>query len=90
MIILSYGKNHLIKILSSLIVKFSDVQAKNFCQVKLINCYLRELSVLLQKIDIRDWGQSRRRGWIDNAKTVSLQQGVFPLAGRAIWIITCI
>ena len=37
-------KNHLLKILSSLIVKFSDVQAENFYfQVKFINCYLREI-----------------------------------------------
>ena len=36
----------------------SDVQAENFYfQVKFINCYLREIIVLL-KNDIRDWGQS--------------------------------
>ena len=50
-------KNHLLKIQSSLIVKFT-VQAENFYfQVKFINCYLREIISLL-KIDIRDWGQS--------------------------------
>ena len=33
------------KILSSLIVKFTDVQAENFFfQVKFINCYLREIT----------------------------------------------
>ena len=48
------NKNHLLKILSSLIVEFSDVQAKNFYfQVAI----LERLSVVL-KIDIRDWGQS--------------------------------
>ena len=38
-------KNNLLKILSSLIVKFSaDVQAENFYfQVKFINCYLKEI-----------------------------------------------
>ena len=45
--------------LSSLIVKFSDVQAENFYfQVKFINCYLREI-ISFTKNDIRDWGQSR-------------------------------
>ena len=54
-------KNHLLKILSSLIVKFSDdVQAENFYfQVKFINCYLREIISYTKKIDIREWGQSR-------------------------------
>ena len=48
------------KILSSLIVKFSDVQAQNFYfQVKFINFYLREIISFTKKIDIRDWGQSR-------------------------------
>ena len=52
-------KNHLLKILSSLIVKFSDVQAENcYFQVKFIKCYLREIIRLTKKIDIRDWGQS--------------------------------
>ena len=52
-------KNHLLKILSSLIVKFRDVQAENFYfQVKFINCYLREIISFTKKIDIRDWGQS--------------------------------
>ena len=52
-------ENHLLKILSSLIVKFSDVQAENFYfQVKFINCYLREVISFTKKIDIRDWGQS--------------------------------
>ena len=52
-------KNHLLKILSSLIVKFSDVQADNFYfQVKFKNCYLREIISFTKKIDIRDWGQS--------------------------------
>ena len=54
-------KNHLLKILSSLTVKFS-VQAKNFYfQFKFINCYLREIiSFTKKKIDIRDWGQSSK------------------------------
>ena len=53
-------KNHLLKILSSLIVKFTDVQAKNiYFQVKFINAILERLSVLLKLIDIRDWGQSK-------------------------------
>ena len=52
-------KNHLLKILSSLIVKFTDVQAENFYfQVKFINCCLREIISFIKKIDIRDWGQS--------------------------------
>ena len=56
-------KNHLLKILSSLIVKFTDVQAQNFYfQVKFINCYLREIISFTKKIDIRDWGQSRLMG----------------------------
>ena len=51
-------KNHLLKIISSLIVKFTDVQAENFhFQVKFINCYLREI-ISFTKKDIRDWGQS--------------------------------
>ena len=50
-------KNHLLKILSSLIVKFTDVQAENFYfQVKFINCYL--IISFTKKIVIRDWGQS--------------------------------
>ena len=53
----NYENNHLIKILSSLVVKF-DVQAKNYSQVKFINCYLREIISFTTKIDIRDWGQS--------------------------------
>ena len=45
MIIFNYEK-YLLKILSSLIVKFSDVQAENFYfQVKFIKCYLERLSV---------------------------------------------
>ena len=53
-------KNHQ-KILSSLIVKFSDVQAENFYfQVKFINCYLREIISFTKKLDIRDWGQSKQ------------------------------
>ena len=52
-------KIHLLKISSSLIVKFTDVQAENFYfQVKFINCYLREIISFTKKIDIRDWGQS--------------------------------
>ena len=52
-------KNHLLKILSFLIVKFTDVQAENFYfQVKFINCYLREIISFTKKNDIRDWGQS--------------------------------
>ena len=48
------------KILSSLIVKFSDVQAENFYfQVKFINCFLRETISFTKKIDIIDRGQSR-------------------------------
>ena len=44
-IIFNNEKNHLLKILSSLIVKFSaDVQAENFYfQVKFIKCYLKEI-----------------------------------------------
>ena len=64
MIILNYEKKkNLLKIPSSLIVKFSDVQAENFYfQVKFINCYLREIISFTKKIDIRDWGQSRAYG----------------------------
>ena len=52
-------KNYLLKILSSLIVKFSDVKAENFYfQVKFINCYLREIISFTKKNDIRDWGKS--------------------------------
>ena len=55
----SYEKDHLLKILSSLIVKFSDVQVENFYfQVKFINCYLRVIISFTKKNDIRDWGQS--------------------------------
>ena len=51
--------NHLLKILSSLIVKFSDAQAENFYfQVKFINCYLREIISFIKKIDIRGRDQS--------------------------------
>ena len=51
-------KNHFLKILSSLIVRFS-VQAENFYfQVKFVNCYLREIISFTKKNDIRDWGQS--------------------------------
>ena len=61
MIIFKYEKNHLLKIIFSLIVKFSDVQAENFnFQVKFINCFLREI-ISFTKNDIRDWGQSRNR-----------------------------
>ena len=53
-------KNHL-KILSSLIVKFSDVQSENFYfQVKFINCSLREIISFTKKLDIRDGGQSKQ------------------------------
>ena len=52
-------KNHLLKILSSLIVISTNVQAKKFYfQVKFINCYLREIISFTKKIDIRDWSQS--------------------------------
>ena len=41
----------------------SDVQAENFYfQVKIINCYLREIISFTKKIDIRDWGQSMAIG----------------------------
>ena len=54
-------KIHLLKILSSLIVKFS-LQAENFYfQEKFLNCYLREIISFTKKIDIRDWGQSTQR-----------------------------
>ena len=54
-------KIHPLKILSSLIVKFS-VQAENFYfQEKFLNCYLREIISFSKKIDIRDWGQSTQR-----------------------------
>ena len=43
-------KNHLLKTLSSLIVKFSDVQSENlYFQVKFINCYLREIISFTEK-----------------------------------------
>ena len=46
-------KNHLLKILSSLIVNFSDVQAENFYfQVKFINCYLREIISFTKKLTL--------------------------------------
>ena len=47
-------KNHLLKILFSLIVKFSDVQAENYFHVKFINCYLRlrEISALLKQMTL--------------------------------------
>ena len=46
-------KNHLLKILSSLIVKFTDVQAENFYfQVKFINCYLREIISFTKKMTL--------------------------------------
>ena len=64
-------KNHLLKILSSLIVKFTDVQAENFYfQVKIINAILERLSVLLKLIDIRDWGQSTEQASKSHASLV--------------------
>ena len=57
-------KNHHLKILSSLIVKFTDVQAENFnFQVMFINCYLREIISFTTKTDIRDWCQSTTCTW---------------------------
>ena len=50
-------KKHLIKILSTMIVKFSGSQ--ELLQVKFINCYLREIISFTSKNDIRDWGQSK-------------------------------
>ena len=47
-------KNHLIKILSSLIVKFSASQ--ELIQVKFINCYLKKYISFTTKSDIRDLG----------------------------------
>ena len=62
MTIFNYEKNHLLKILSSLIVKFSDVQAENFYfQVNFTNCYLGEINSFTKKNDIRDWGQSKNK-----------------------------
>ena len=49
-IIFNYGKNHLIKILSSLIVKFSSSQ--ELLQVKCINCYLREIISFTTKMTL--------------------------------------
>ena len=52
-------KNHFIEkaILSD--SQIDDFQAKNYSQVKLINCYLGEIiSFITKKFDIRDWGQS--------------------------------
>ena len=52
-IIFNYEKNHLLKFLSSLIVKFIDVQAKNFYfQVKFISCYLREIISFTKKMTL--------------------------------------
>ena len=48
-IIFSY-KNHLIKIISSLIFQ-------ELLQVKFINCFLRENILCFTKNDIRDWDQ---------------------------------
>ena len=46
-------KNHLLNILSSLIVKFSDVQAENFYfQVKFKNYYLREIISFTKKLTL--------------------------------------
>ena len=45
-------KNHL-NILSSLIVRFTDVQAENFYfQVKFINCYHREVISFTEKLTL--------------------------------------
>ena len=49
-------KNHLLKIISSLIVKFSDVRAENFYfQVKLIDCYLREIISFTKQLTLETW-----------------------------------
>ena len=54
-------KNHRLNILSSLIVKFSDVQAENFYfKVKFINCYLREI-ISFTKIMTLETGASLSR-----------------------------
>ena len=53
--IFSYEKNHVIKILSSLIVKLS--LSLELLQVKFINWYLKE-NISFTKNDIRDWDQS--------------------------------
>ena len=46
-------KNHLIKILSSLIVKSSTSQ--ELLQVKFINCYLREYISFTTKMTLETW-----------------------------------
>ena len=52
-IISNYEKDPLLKILSCLIVKFSDAQAENFYfQVKFINCYLREIISLTKRMTL--------------------------------------
>ena len=52
MIIFNCEKNHLLKFLSSLIVK-SDVQAENFYfQVNFINCYPREIISFAKKLTL--------------------------------------
>ena len=57
--IFDYEKNHLIKILSSLIVKFSVCPSQELLQLNFINCYLREYISFTTKKDIRDWDQSK-------------------------------
>ena len=64
-IIFTMKKNHL-KILSSLIVKFTDVQAENFYfQVKFINCYHREIISFTKKLTLETGASLAYGNWSD-------------------------